>query len=348
MRRRVDIILAPSAALASTVDAHVTVEAEYGAVVAEGSVYTAAHHQPGMEDLPAPCNDTLIPVLGTPSNCASDFGTGDRAFNGTILVSHIDLDTIGGCLRALDFVMDDGDPCANLFRPEAQSFWNLAEFVDLNGPHKLAESGASDLDLDCLYAFWAWKRANVGRFSRDECTDVTNVIVEASGILSAILDVDVHLMQAGADMRAEEAALNAATLVEVHGDVLVRITSFAPEAGLGFCNHLYADPDGKAYKAVATFAKDTGSVTISVADTPEGVSCREISQRVWPQVTARWDDGDGFGIFESPEAAEAAHPGCDWAFTAGGHAGIAGSPRGYVQSLSDLLRAADALEAAIQ
>ena len=36
----VQFILAPSAALAQEVDAQVTIEAEYGSVVAEGTVYT--------------------------------------------------------------------------------------------------------------------------------------------------------------------------------------------------------------------------------------------------------------------------------------------------------------------
>ena len=43
-------------------------------------------------------------------------------------------------------------------KPEVSGFWELAEFVDLNGPHKLGQSGASEENLRRLYAFWAWSR----------------------------------------------------------------------------------------------------------------------------------------------------------------------------------------------
>ena len=39
------VLHAPSATLAATLNPTLTVEAEYGSVVAEGSRYTAAHHQ---------------------------------------------------------------------------------------------------------------------------------------------------------------------------------------------------------------------------------------------------------------------------------------------------------------
>tara|TARA_R110002020_G_scaffold50716_2_gene143077 strand:+ start:20595 stop:21521 length:927 start_codon:yes stop_codon:yes gene_type:complete len=297
----IKIVLAPTADLAATVDAHVTVEAEYGSVVATGSVYTAAHHQPGMEALPAPCEDVNIPVLED---------------GGTVLVSHLDLDTIGGCLRAMDsslmeaFVYD--------------SFWRLAGFVDVNGAHKLAQANASEKDLARLYAFWAWKRANVGQMSRDECTDVTDLIWDAEGALGLILDGSAsndygdatELLAAGVQMREEEAALNRSTLVETSSSVITRVTSFDPADGQGFCNHLYTDTNGEPYAAVVTFAKCGGSITISLADAIKGVSCREVMQEM-------------FG----PEA--------------GGHDGIAGSPRNERMSLRSALNVASRLESLI-
>tara|TARA_B100000131_G_scaffold163610_1_gene158218 strand:+ start:825 stop:1742 length:918 start_codon:yes stop_codon:yes gene_type:complete len=294
----IKIVLAPTADLAATVDAHVTVEAEYGSIVATGSVYTAAHHQKGMENLPAPCEDMNIPVLED---------------GGTVLVSHLDLDTIGGCLRALGSTLVNDDTYA--------SFWKLAGFVDVNGPHKLAQANASEKDLSRLYAFWAWKQANVGRTSQDECTDVTDLIWQAEGVLDLILDGGdsndygsaTELLAAGAQMRADEAALNRSTFVEAGDNVIVRVTSFDPADGQGFCNHLYVDTDGKPYAAVVAFAKCGGSITISLADAPEGVSCREVMQ-------------DMFG----PEA--------------GGHNGIAGSPRNERMSLRSALNVASRLE----
>lgn len=40
------VLHAPSAALAATLTPTLTVEAEYGSVVMQGTRYTAAHHQP--------------------------------------------------------------------------------------------------------------------------------------------------------------------------------------------------------------------------------------------------------------------------------------------------------------
>ena len=287
--------LAPSADLSKTIDAVLTVEAEYGSYVAEGSVYTAAHHQPGMEHLPAPCNDSNIPVLES----------------GTVLVSHVDLDTFGGCLRACGSY-------SSLFAAENQSFWDLAQFVDLNGAHKLGQSGANETDLARLYAFWAWKQANVERMSRDEITDVTALVHAAGDTIAQILTGNESLIEKGSEMRTAQDKLNADTFVRADGRVAVRLTSFTPEDGLGFCNHLYTegDDDGTAFAAVASYAKDAKSITISLADAVEGVSCRDIMQ-------------DLFG----PEA--------------GGHDGIAGTPREQAMTDEDMTSTVAALNAAL-
>ena len=264
----IKVILAPSADIASTIDADITVEAEYGSVVAEGRIYTAAHHQPGMEDLPAPCNDKDIPALN----------------GGTILVSHVDLDTFGGVLRAMGVT--------TLFTESFQSFWDLAQFVDLNGPHKLGESGASEDDIVRLHAFWAWKQGAVPRFPTDVSTDITECVREAGDALAWILTGNEVYLAEGRTMMEQSKALNAATFERIVGPVVVRVTNDEH----GFCNHLYTAPTGEGFAAVAAYNKDNGSITISLAEALADVSCRDIMQ-------------DLFG----PEA--------------GGHEGIAGSPR---------------------
>ena len=265
----VQFILAPSAALAKEVDATVTIEAEYGSVVVEGSLYTAAHHQKGMENLPAPCNDPEMPTLE----------------EGAVLVSHLDLDTIGGCLRTLR-------RCAFLFEEKYEGFWKLAHFVDINGPHKLLNSGASSKDLLRLYAFWAWSKAELPRFSQESLSDVSRYIISAGVAIRQIFKNDTVLVNAGKEMLRDENSLNVATLQEVRGGVLLRKTNDST----GFCNHLYTDTGGQPFKAVASYNTTQGSITISLADPIEGVSCRDVMQNM-------------FG----PEA--------------GGHDGIAGSPR---------------------
>lgn len=56
-----------------------TVEAEYGEKVIKGEQVTLAHHTKEYENNPAPCNTPDVPVLDD---------------NSTIIVSHLDLDTI--------------------------------------------------------------------------------------------------------------------------------------------------------------------------------------------------------------------------------------------------------------
>jgi hypothetical protein len=266
------VVLAPSASLAQTVVADVSVEAEYGSVVVQGSRFTAAHHQPTGEfagthvggTQPAPCNNAAIPVIP----------------GAVVLVSHFDLDTLGGVLRVAG---------ADVFGPENDGFWRLAEFVDVNGPHKLAMSGANPEDVAKLHAFWAWSKANRAPFSRDALVDLTVYVESATAALARILASDSEMLAAGAEMVAAEAALNANSLVDVRNGVIARKSET-------FVNHLYTTPDGEIAKAVVALNTKTGAVTVSFADPIPGVSARDIVQRLW-----------------GPEA--------------GGHAGIAGSPR---------------------
>jgi hypothetical protein len=278
----VRVLLAPSADLArkAMADENVllTVEAEYGGFVAEGRLYTAAHHQPAGTKYagthvggtrPSPCNDANIPLLE----------------DGVILVSHVDLDTFGGCLRAL------GND-ANLFEGRGIWFWPLAEWVDVRGAHKLGQSGASEVNLARLHAFWAWSKASIPRLPRDQVSDVTALVRSAGEAILRILDGDAELLAAGEALRASEADLNRRSFLRREGQIIVRIAGFARD----FCNHLYADPDGVPGVAVACYNRELGSVTISLADPVPGVSCRAVVQGLWGS-------------------------------EAGGHDGIAGSPR---------------------
>lgn len=274
------VVHAPSAALAATLNPTLSVEAEYGSVVVTGSRYTAAHHQATGEfagrhivagGRPSPCNDPSIPVLEA----------GD-----TVLVSHLDLDTVGGCLRAFAGYAD-------LFVDEHAGFWNLAEFLDVSGAHRMGASGATDEDTARLYAWWAWAKAGLPRLARDTVVDATSTIVAAGDALRRILADDAELLAAGASFRADEFALNAKTFIRRDGDVIVRTAATAGD----FCNHLYTDPTGVSARAVVCLNTAFRSVTVSIADPDkETVSCRELVQDLW-----------------GPEA--------------GGHKGIGGGPR---------------------
>ena len=310
----VPILLAPSADLAREVLATrtvvLTVEAEYGSYVAEGRLHTAAHHQPVGSPYagrhlveggrPSPCNSNLIPILTEE----------DAAVGAVVLVSHVDLDTFGGVLRSMPEFQDLFPPknvdAAALAKAPAEAanvivsiwnnvnFWNLAEFVDVRGAHKLGESGVGERYLSQIYAFWAWSKSPEGgpRLPRDQVTDVTNLVRAAGEALRRIFHDDAELLAAGDAFRAAEDDLNKRTFLRREGDVIVRIAGFSRD----FCNHLYVTPNGEVGRAVASYGRESGSVTISLADPVSGVSCRAIVQELW--------------------GAEA-----------GGHDGIAGSPR---------------------
>lgn len=296
------ILLAPSADLAKQVLANhsvpLTVEAEYGSFVAEGSEYTAAHHQPSGSKfagthvggpMHSPCNDEDIPEVMD---------------GGVILVNHVDLDTFGGCLRAIGH--------AELFRPAFRGFWDLAEFIDTRGPHKIGQSGADERTIRALNAFWAWSKTNVPRFPRDQVTDITATVHACADALTKILELgNPSLLAAGDAYREGENALNIRTFSHRKGDIIVRIAE-----GRDFCNHLYVDPEGQPGVAVACYNRESGSVTISLAEPISGVSCRAILQTLWGS-------------------------------EAGGHDGIAGSPREKDMGEEGLEEAVRALSSAL-
>lgn len=303
--KKFHVVFSPKAEFAPAVEADVSVEAEYGAVVVEGGVLTLAHHQRSgqysSENSPAPCNAWVR--IGN----AADILARRLAERGQVrfLVSHLDLDTVGGVLRTMAVVDGTG---RDLFH--RQSFWTLAEFVDLNGAHKLGLSGAEAEDIRALRAWWSWFRG-LKRLGQDDNTDVTDIVDQCREALFRILvDENQKMMEDGDRMAEDEAKLNASSFVEAGDGVIVRVSD-------AFANHLYVAPGAsEPSRAVVALSTTTGSVTVSLADPVPGVSCRDIVQGLW-----------------GPEA--------------GGHAGIAGSPRGKRMSLRDLVAARDALASAI-
>ncbi len=277
------ILLAPSLTIARTVRADVTVEAEYGDVVVEGKLFTAAHHQKNGKysraNSPAPCNNPDIPIIK----------------EGIILISHLDLDTIGGCLRA-SLQTSERD----LFMPDIQGFWDLAEFVDLNGIHKIGEAGA---DAHTLREYNAYLAANkeLPWFAPDKLSDATAAIDDAREKLTSILiDGDEDALARGDAFVRNQDDLNARTFLAF--DSGAQVISRIAESKTDSCNHLYTGPQGQKGRAIVTLNKENARITISFADPIPGLSCRTIVQ-------------DIFG----PEA--------------GGHDGIAGSPRGEAMTI---------------
>lgn len=213
-------------------------------------------------------------------------------------ISHVDLDTIGGVLSLLGT------------KPLSASFWALAGAVDVRGAHRIeecrAQVGALLDDVRQLQEFWAFSEARRVFAPRDGgILDVTDVIEEFSAVLDEISVGDESRRAAGAAFVAKGEALNASSFIRVEStdSTPIRVVVRRSES---FVNHLYATPSGVVCDAVVTLNPKMGAVTVSFAEAPavgQGTA-KEVVQALW-----------------GPEA--------------GGHAGIAGSPRGQVMTSED-------------
>lgn len=219
-----------------------------------------------------------------------------------------DIDVVG--LSHID--LDTLGACAAIIgcKPDAEDFWILAAFVDVKGAHKLAQSYASAKDIRRLHAFWAWSQKNRVFAPRDgSVADVTGKVIKGIEVLSRVLADDEQLLTEGDQFKAEEAALNAKSYVGRRDDVVIRKSDV-------FVNHLYVCPDGYVGKIVVALNTKTNGVTVSLSDLIPGRSCRTIVQNLWGE-------------------------------KAGGHDGIAGSPRDQKMAEVDLERAVTATVAAL-
>lgn len=261
------------------------VEAEFGGteVVGSSDLLTLNHH------------------VRPERQCPCLFGT--AAFSGQAVeavgVSHFDLDTLGG-LMALRGTKPEGH----------DAFWQLAAFVDLNGPHAVEDTNKTTPEYRQLAAFWAWSQKNRLFPSRDgSVTDVTDFIATAESAVARILNMDADMLHEGAVLMHEEALLNARSY---KAWFVMFADTDSPVTGLvrvsdKFTNHLYR-PDiagAKPVDIVVSLNTATGAITVSRRDTSVAVNCRQLVQTFWGEL-------------------------------AGGHEGIAGSPRGKVLTQEDL------------
>ena len=251
-----------------------TVEAEYGDTTVQGTMVTMAHHGKN---------------AGNKCPCAYENFSYAQPLE-AVGVSHIDLDTLGGIMALMGI------------KPEAPGFWALAEYVDLNGPHKVSQSGASASDMSKLYAWMAYSKKNTLRAEKDgSITDVTEPVTKMVGVLTLIINDDPGLMAEGTAFLGEEKDLNIRSFIEVVGGVILRVSRDRE-----FVNALYNPPSASAPALAVVALKIGGGVTLSFADSIDGVSANDLVKEVW-----------------GPNA--------------GGHAGIAGNPRGQTATMAEAL-----------
>lgn len=143
-----------------------TVEAEYGDFVLEGTRTTLAHHHDAYRHCPAPCTAVVDPL---PSDA-------------TIVISHIDLDTVGGLMALLDL------------QPVDPSFWEAVAFIDMHGPHHLHEFPDHAAKF---HAYWHWCSKH-SHARADRTIDVTNLVHQhIRTVRELVLQQNELLLRAG-------------------------------------------------------------------------------------------------------------------------------------------------------
>ena len=250
------VILSPTSQLASDTlrlsnPPALSVEAEYGGFVLEGTKYTAAHHQPlGSPYVgrhvtpfgrPAPCNDSNIPKLNDDE---------------VALISHIDIDTLGGLMRATDQFEDN------------PVFWFYAEHIDTNGIHKARK------DHPCwvLYnGLNAWINENHPEIDPKRNNDVTDFCYEAFSFIKEMLnDGQLATRMGNAHIYLQE-KLDESSFVEMRPcGLIVRRTRGEK------VNHLY-----RGENAIITYDEKYKTIRISTADPIPNLSCRRLVQEWW-------------------------------------------------------------------
>jgi hypothetical protein len=193
-------------------------------------------------------------------------------------------------------------------KPETPEFWETAAFVDLNGAHKLEQCPSLTPKIrEQLQAFWAWSESNRLFPPRD------GTALDVTEFFETAFDIITRLLNDDTELlQAGREWAAAKKRLDAESIIQERSSGVIVREHSTFVNHLYRESG----IAVVALNSTHGSVTVSLADPIPGVSCREVVQSLW-----------------GPEA--------------GGHDGIAGSPRGRVMTNIDLKNAADAVELAL-
>ena len=199
-------------------------------------------------------------------------------------------------------------------RPEiCKDFWDMVAFVDLNGPHKLQLRHFESVNIEekqaieVLWVCFKYIEENVPRYTgKDLIVDVTQIFMDLHRFL---IDVSQNI-----NKYAEEGRIwNEQKRDEIDQYLVSENQYIRVFAAPMFANGAYYSKIlGRVVPAVVNLNTKVGSITLSFEDGGEKFNAATIMKEY-------------FG----PEA--------------GGHAGIAGSPRGVVYNMDDLLKFRDYL-----
>lgn len=267
------VLLAPTYELAVPFEHKIeaTVEAEYGSNVIHGTRITLAHHTDEYKHCGAPIN-TIVDDTVT-----------------EILVSHLDLDTIGGIMNITGNSIHD------------KEFAAAAEFVDVHGPHHLFKFPKQKAKIE---AYWAWDRINNERINATEVIDVTDRVIASIEVIERIINNDNELLRQGAEWSQQSSGKVESYLISENNIVRTFHTNDA------FCNAAYYSPN---LNTIVPFIISYHNVFKSISVSCENAQAHNFNAKNFVQKL--------------------------WGEKAGGHAGIAGSPRGEEMSLSDVFNA---------
>lgn len=228
--REVKILLAPNWETAKRIKAEATVEAEYGEHILKGTMVTLAHHVEEFRNNPAPCVQK-VPVLPMGSK---------------IVISHIDLDTLGGIMSLV------GE------KPVDKEFWRVVEFIDVNGPHHIIKFPKQK---DKLNAYWSMKLPYPKKNSSKKVVDVTQIVKEHIEAIKKILKGDMQLIEQGKNwVKRMEKKVEDCLIEE---DRYVRIF----KTNGVFCSSSYYSKKQKAFiPATVVFNERDGEIKVSNHD----------------------------------------------------------------------------------
>lgn len=262
------VIYSPTAQLAaSTLDLEtppaLTLGAQYGAFVCEGTKYTSAWSQPSgtkYAENPTACMDQNIPVLEE---------------NDVVLISHMSPNILGGLMRASGMEMNE-------------TFWEKVNTAELKGLHHLIDDDDFKVILG-MESLIADVEADFRKspLQNEEVTDLMmgliqhlQVVLEKRGELEGETwdNLPQEIWGRGVSDAKRIKDLNASSLIS-----MTKLGILVRKSRDGLMNHLFSDPDGNEGVAIISYNENLKSITISLADRLAGLSCKDVAEELWGQ-----------------------------------------------------------------
>lgn len=263
------IVLVKNANVGKELNPQFTVEAEFGSELVEGSKLTLAHHGVWKDNVP-PCVAQIDDAVIADSD-------------DIIVVSHLDLDAIGGIIR-----IKRGWETAKSF----DDFWRGAAYIDVNGVHNIK---VLDEFVQCqLNAYYASSEDFHIRLNESEdLRDVTSEFIELENIIQRILLCDNRLLKKGhAWAKAQEEATERCLVIENrHGRLF--------KSDGTFCCAAYYSPKLKRVARFTVTLNRFNAITLAFADGGVEISAEMIMKDIFGK-----EAGGRAGIAGTPRGVE--------------------------------------------